>query len=95
MSKKQVWKYPITPTERQSLKMPDGAEILDVQVQRGSTCLWALVDGERPKVTRHFVMVGTGHEIPEQDYGVWRVYVGTFQLAGGDLVFHLFEDVAS
>ena len=71
--------------------MPRSARILDVQVQHGEVCIWALVDPDEGNETRHFSVFGTGHEIHDSDHAY--IYIGTFQLEGGALVFHLFEDI--
>jgi hypothetical protein len=83
---KTVWKFPIALEARQQIRLPAGAEILNVQVQRDVPQLWVLVDTERPGVLREFMLVGTGHEI-ESD----GTYLGTFLNRAGDLVLHLFE----
>jgi hypothetical protein len=83
-----IWKFPFEVADVLEILMPSGAEILDVQVQHGQPCLWALVHSERPTVRRRFRVFGTGHLIE----GMYAAkYVGTFQIAGGALVFHVFE----
>lgn len=87
---KQIWKFELPKVHNSQIDMPHGSEILCVQVQGNSnTCIWALVDSAAPKTTRHFEIYGTGHEI-SNDMST-RKYIGTFQLSGGSLVFHLFE----
>ena len=58
--------------------MPKDAEILTIQTQNETPCIWALVNPE--------------HDI-YYDMGINRKYINTFQLGGGSLVFHLFERV--
>lgn len=88
-----IWKYPVPIVDTFALEMPKGAEVLTVQVQGGDAQMWALLDPDRPKVERCFRLLGTGHPL-----GVGEVsdrfgrYVGTFQIAGGSLVWHLFEE---
>lgn len=84
--KQQIWKFPITP-ENTTIEMPKGSEILTIQTQKETPCIWALVDPNAEKVTRIFEMYGTGHEIDKKE----RMYINSFQLYGGGLVFHLFE----
>lgn len=95
MSKLAVWKFPATRDDdvedQFSIDMPRGAEILAVQMQHGKPCIWALCDTEAKKEPRNFVWVGTGHEYPARFYQGLS-YVGTIQQAGGNLVFHLFEE---
>jgi hypothetical protein len=84
---KQVWKFALSAVVP-DVEMPRGAEVLSVQVQRGEPCLWALVDTHAQREVRRFVTVGTGHDIPSD---LRMKHVGTFQLHGGDLIFHVFE----
>ena len=80
-----IYKYKLVPAETQAIIMPEGAKVLTVQVQRGCPCLWALVESTNPPIARHFRIYGTGENF------VHGEYIGSFQLAGGDLVFHVFE----
>lgn len=87
-----VWKWLIDPRalDRHSitvLEMPAGAVMLTVDTQGDDISLWALVDPDRPKVARRIAVHGTGHPIP----GDPGPYIGTFQLMGGALVFHVFD----
>lgn len=89
---KTIYKYTLEPSgfpSVQDIQMPDLSELLTVQVQLGRPQLWALVDPSRPLRTRKIEVFGTGEDI-ESD-GVHRKYIGTFQLEGGGLVFHVFE----
>lgn len=87
--KQQIWKFPVEP-QKAKFEMPKGAEILTVQTQNETPCIWALVNPENEKETRYFEIFGTGHNVPV-DMGIERKYINTFQLEGGRLVFHLFE----
>jgi hypothetical protein len=89
-----IYKYPLRVDDRQKVEMPRGARVLCAQVQLGSPCVWALVDeNETAKDTVILLTYGTGHYMsPTQAKD--NEYVGTYQLAGGDLVFHVFRDVA-
>lgn len=87
--KKQIWKFEINPN-KVIVEMPKDAEILTIQNQNGYACIWALVNPENEKEKRHFEVFGTGHNI-YYDIGVERKYINTFQLEGGEFVFHLFE----
>ena len=90
---KTIWKFPLQSIDRQSVQMPQGAEILTVQTQRGQPCLWAIVDDVAPMERRVLEIFGTGHEIHEE-METERKYIGTFQLMSGDLVFHVFERIS-
>lgn len=83
----EIWKYPVL-TGFFEHDMPEGSEILDVQMQNGRPVMWALVEPTREKHTRSFFVVGTGRAFDDDD--VCR-YVGSFQTVDGMFVFHLFE----
>lgn len=85
---KEIWKYTILVEDFLEIKMPVDSMVLTIQVQRGTPCLWVLVNPEAEKETRRFRLAGTGHPIESQHADM---YIGTFQLHGGSLVFHLFE----
>ncbi|MEE9568331.1 MAG: hypothetical protein V3W37_03005 [Candidatus Binatia bacterium] len=83
-----IWKYPFPDPTGGTFNMPGDAQILDVQMQNGTPCIWALVKIDRPKVSRTFCVIGTGHSIED----ISRLgYIGTFQMMNGALVWHVFE----
>lgn len=85
---KTVWKYPVELKDYFEVDMPEGAEILSVEMQGTSPCMWALVRAnETPTERRLFRLAGTGHPINEQEN---LKFIGTFFMRGV-LVFHLFE----
>lgn len=51
--------------------------------------VWALVDPDAPRVKRRLATIGTGQPLPD-DADEWA-YVGSFQMRGGALVFHLLD----
>lgn len=77
-----VWKFEVESSE---ISMPKGAEILHIDVQRETPCLWARVDTDCEHETRTFAIVGTGHPCPS------GCHIGSFLMRGGDFVFHVFE----
>ncbi len=85
----QIWKFPITDPSYVTLELPKGAIVLTIQMQHNVPCIWVLVNPEVEKETRYFKVIGTGHPI-EDDLATIS-YINTFQMHGGDLVFHLFE----
>ena len=85
-----IHKYKLAVTERQTLQLPEGAEILSVQTQRGEACLWAMVDTQVVTEPRVIEIFGTGYPI-HQDMGVSREFLNTFQIEELGLVFHAFE----
>lgn len=86
-----IRKYPIPlGVGSFSLEMPRGSLILDLQMQRGQPCFWALVrPGEEP-VERRFVVVGTGWPLAPEFSAL--VHRGTFQMLDGRFVWHVFEN---
>lgn len=85
-ARKTIWKYPIETTDQQELLLPSGAVILAVQTQAGAPCLWAMVRPGQPAERWGITTYGTGHPC----YSEAEHYVGTYQLADGGLVFHVF-----
>lgn len=85
---KTIYKYTLEATDVQQIEIPQGAEILCIQTQNETPCIWALVDPNATVTKRVFEIFGTGHNVPENGN---RKYIGTFQLNQGALVFHCFE----
>ena len=77
-----IHKFPFATTDNVTIEMPEGALILDVQVQEHIPCLWALVDPDAPKVGRSFRIYGTGQPINDFAGGL-GIHIGTYQLHGG------------
>lgn len=85
----RVYKYPIEALgDWVTLRMPAGAEPLCVQVQNGVPCIWARVKVGDPPTSHHFRIAGTGHDLGSN---VGR-HLGSFQLHGGGLIFHVFAE---
>ena len=74
---KRIFKYELIVADHSKLCLPIGARILSVQVQRGTVCLWAIVDEYQKELC--FVdiyMYGTGLEkdLPERfNLEIWFV----------------------
>jgi hypothetical protein len=83
-----VWKYVLAPVPEQTINIPVGAQLLHVAEQNGQLCLWAKVDLSGAVVSRRFYVAATGYEMPS-----YVEHIGTALMQGGDLVFHVFEDV--
>ena len=86
-----IYKYQLDLSKTVSHKMPEGAQVLTVGIQRHKIMLWALVKAEPPyceeaKELRTFRCYGTGHPIQDQ---VPMEYIGT--LYDGPFVWHVFE----
>jgi hypothetical protein len=89
MSGLTIHKFPVVPY-RFMLTIPRDAVILDVQMQFGAPQMWVLLDGQELKISRHFIVMGTGHRIDDGQYSRMK-YIGTFQMEDGQMVWHLFE----
>lgn len=87
-----IWKFPFEITDDFEIEMPEEAKLLTVATQGDVPCLWAMVDPEAPKEMRKFYLAGTGHPL-HNEYMNDNSYVGSFQMKGGALVFHLFCEV--
>ena len=85
---KTIYKYALETMDAQRLTMRAGAEILCIQVQRGCPMIWASVDPQASFEQRTFRTYGTGFKIPDNP----GRYIGTYQLDGGDFVWHVFEE---
>jgi len=84
----RIWKWTLAVKDLQVVELPMGAKVLSVQVQGEGPQLWALVDEHQPlKQARRIAIYGTGNPMPD-DPGE---YISTFQMHGGELVFHAFE----
>jgi hypothetical protein len=65
---KRIFKYELIVADHSKLCLPIGARILSVQVQRGTVCLWAIVDEYQKELC--FVdiyMYGTGQHVSDAD----------------------------
>jgi len=92
---KTIWKYDVPSSRSQAklsggrfdMHMPVGAEIVCLDKQHDLPKLWVLLNPEyTEREQRHFLIVGTGGKIPDG-----AIYIGSWQMSEGDLVWHLFE----
>lgn len=84
-----VHKYPL-PAHDCLVHMPLGAKVIHADIQGEQICLWAHVDTKQKKELRRFMIVGTGHTMPE---GQKLEHRGTVLMHEGTLVVHVFENV--
>jgi hypothetical protein len=85
---KTIWKFELHTTGQQLFDVPADSQILTVQMQNGTPCIWLMVDPDselREGLT--IEIFGTGHPMHDAE----REYIGTYQLDGGSLVFHAFR----
>jgi hypothetical protein len=88
---KKIFKYPLEITAFQTVKLPLNSEILTVQNQFGTPCIWAqLWVLENPGYEERIIeMFGIGQPINNDS----RKYLGTVQMDGGALIWHVFERI--
>lgn len=87
-----IYKYPLAIEDEQQIEMPQGAKVLCVQMQNGTPYLWAEVNPEAPMTKNTFYVRGTGHQLGKvATASIGCTYIGTFQMAGGSLVFHVYR----
>jgi hypothetical protein len=91
MSGSVVWKHDLRD-EVNHVDLPLGAVVLHVAEQHGVLRLWE-VHGVGVTGTEHrvFRVAGTGHPFPVVGANA-RQHVGSLLVAGGDYVFHVFEE---
>jgi len=73
----KIWKYALQLTQLQTVALPVGFKLLTVQMQGPEITLWALVDPVADRREVSFLIIGTGHDIPNT-YGITgRIHAGT------------------
>lgn len=81
--------------EGEMLLLPADAKILTVKLQGNcNPAIWVLLDTEKKKVKRWFVLCGTGSDIGKA-WGVIQeelAYIGTYRFPIAE-VYHLFERI--
>jgi hypothetical protein len=82
-----VHKQNLSLVDDQEISAPEDAEFLHVAEQHGRPTLWYRCDIDKPDRLYQIAVCGTGHECPSADEAV---YVGTFLMHGGALVWHVF-----
>lgn len=82
-----IYKYPLLGLGDQRVAINGLVKLLCVQTQFNAPMLWALVDSSSSDVTEiRLLTYGTGHSITRAG----DEYLGTYQIHGGSLVFHVF-----
>jgi hypothetical protein len=87
---REIWKFPLrNDFDRQVIAMPQGAEILSLQMQCDTPTIWAIVDTRDEQEDRAFICTGTGLDLGQHGVRGGK-YLATVQAKGG-LVWHWFE----
>jgi len=71
----------------QTIDVPSGSKFLTAAMQGENLCLWILCDKNAPTTRREIAIYATG-ELLDNDPGE---YISTFQLEGGDFIYHVFD----
>lgn len=80
-----IYKFPLAPPGVSlDLQLPIAARPLCVHMQNGQPYLWVQLNTSLAARTRTFVLIGTGHRVPDRSD-----YIGT--VLSGPFVWHLFE----
>lgn len=73
------------------LKLPTGARVLSVGVQKDKVCAWILLDNEAPTTNNVYVQfVGTGWPVRFPNDVPNPIFVDTVSLYDGDFMYHVF-----
>ena len=83
-----IYKYELNTTIPTDLALPEGAQVLDIQMQNEKPVLWARVNVNAKTVQRTFVPVPTGADPTHLEPAK---YIKTVQFLKGALVFHFYE----
>jgi hypothetical protein len=95
MALRVIYKYEIQSRfGSQELLMPSGAQILSCKEQRGSICIWAMVNPLKAASVKRVVdVLGTGTNIHDSEqFTELFAFVGTVVI--GAYVFHVFINKA-
>ena len=92
----RIFKYQLALVEQETraaveVAMPAGATVLHFDFQRDWPTLWALVDETSALDVRTFEVYPTGGEVPEDNPGYVRRYVGS--ASERSTVWHCFERI--
>ena len=96
-----IWKFPFKIADEIEIEMPGVAKILHVGVLRVTStddgeqpCLWALVKPNSKKLSRKFLIFGTGDDVPDlpihEPLPNDLHHVGSFRTMRGQIAWHMF-----
>lgn len=89
----KIYKYAISIDDIQTIQLPKDSVILTVQNQFERPFVWVLHDLEKEREEFILEIFGTGHPIEPINLDKYngRRYIGTFQMGGGSLIWHVFQ----
>jgi len=82
-----IYKYTLTITDEQVIRLPLRHRILSVQAQNEELCMWVRVATDDPCIDKKVYVLGTGHK---SNLIKNKTYAGTVPI--GSLVWHIFTD---
>jgi hypothetical protein len=85
----KIYKFPLQLADQQTIDVPTGTRVLDVQMQNGAITVWALVP-QGPVRPHRIYLFGTGFDVPSSSLTT-LTHIGTVQTPSG-FVWHLFTD---
>jgi len=84
-----IWKFTLENETAQKIKMPKGAKILSVEIQRNEIVVYAMVNTSiAEKEQRKFKIIGTGDSMDASINNY--TFLGSVLVQNGDYVFHVF-----
>lgn len=86
-----IYKCILQVADWQEINLPANAEILCVQNQNETICIWVQLDPNEQKMQQRAIcIIGTGREIIHPSR---LKYIDSIQMIKGDLVWHIYEEV--
>lgn len=85
---KTIFKYILGTTGNQDIEFPKGAELISAQAIGEDLFIWAKVDPEQHMEKREIRVIGTGHQVYDDEK---LRHLGTTQMFDGTLIWHIFE----
>ena len=82
----RIWKYELQVENEQEVDIPKAHTVLTVAIQNDAPCIWVEVDDSFETIPVKFITLGTGHVVNRNV----DKYIGSYQLHGGELVFHVY-----
>jgi hypothetical protein len=83
---KTVWKFPLD-SDRSIIKAPGLGSTLLVDTQGIYWCAWCEVDTDKRDYAREFLIIGTGHPMPDDSEG----FIHSNSWQQGPFVWHAYE----
>lgn len=87
---KSIYKYKIDIDREQFTIRGPIVKLLTVQAQCSQICVWAEIDTDKPEREFNILPMGTGWELDKMKHFDKMTYLGTVQLYGGELVWHMY-----